>query len=308
MFVLVAYYSINVNYSKKSRKSNYTIRYKLKKYIDVYTKKEKVVVKAYFDRGYDSDLTANLQSFIVKDDKLTTIEVGRDNYIILSQENIDVQSILIFDRLNNKEVFVIPSKYDDNFYEYMKLRQGNQIDTSSNYYLDNKAKHISIKQFIDNFNKDCTYTNIISNQIQEINNVIEELKDNINFDNDLNADRFDAVEMSIENVRYEVNTQLSILKSIPKTTKEKSVITPENVMDQAIFYHNETKMTRCDIVETIQEMLRSSRYTLSDDFKKKKLDLKDIQFKFKMMVSPESISKDDILAEVFNIDNTVSLI
>lgn len=73
-------------------------------------------------------------------------------------------------------------------------------------------------------------------------------------------------------------------------------------------YHNDNDVETIDIVEVIKMMLNSSKYILSDEFKKSKIYLKDIQFKFKELASPESITRHDILFEVFNIDNSVSLI
>jgi hypothetical protein len=88
-----------------------------------------------------------------------------------------------------------------------------------------------------------------------------------------------------------------------------NLLTPQNLLTEAVTFVKLSETQKSlDIVETIKSMLSSSRYILSDDFKKNKLDLKDIQFKFKLMTSPQTITRDEILAEVFDIDNTVSFI
>jgi hypothetical protein len=122
----------------------------------------------------------------------------------------------------------------------------------------------------------------------------------------------------LEGLPNKTNTQDEILDmnngSSPFKTvvcneiKNKTILHPNNILDEATEYFKTNSLKTIDIVDTIKQMLVSSKYMLSDDFKKNKLDLKDIQFKFKMMTSPETISRDDILAEVFNIDNSISLI
>lgn len=113
---------------------------------------------------------------------------------------------------------------------------------------------------------------------------------------------YDTVKQCVDEVNDYVRSMLN------KTTDNKIQLNSYNLLEKAVEFHNTFDNEELNIVETIQEMLASKEYVLSDDFKKNKLDLKDIQFKFKMLTSPETISKDEILAEVFNIDNTVSLI
>lgn len=113
---------------------------------------------------------------------------------------------------------------------------------------------------------------------------------------------YDTVKQCVDEVDDYVK---SIFK---KTTNNKIELKSYNILEKAIEYYNRFDTEELDIVETICKMLASKEYVLSDDFKKNKLDLKDIQFKFKMLTSPETITKNEILAEVFNIDNSVSFI
>jgi len=121
---------------------------------------------------------------------------------------------------------------------------------------------------------------------------------------------YDTVKLCVDEVNDYVKNMLN------KTINGKKQLTPYNLLEEVVSYYTDTDYEghiktinkELDIVDVVKEMLISKDYMLSDDFKKNKLDLKDIQFKFKMLTSPETISKDEILAEVFNIDNTVSLI
>jgi hypothetical protein len=97
---------------------------------------------------------------------------------------------------------------------------------------------------------------------------------------------------------------ITLNDTLPKTM----VITHDNLLEEAVSYYKNNGIEITDIVEVIKMMLNSSNYILSNAFKENKIDLKDIQFKFKQLASPESISRDDVLFEVFNIDNTISLI
>lgn len=124
-------------------------------------------------------------------------------------------------------------------------------------------------------------------------------------------EKFDDVYEQIkENYNDIVAVRKRIDGSITINEDEMQIIlTPENLLEQSVHYKKTNDLNKSfDIVETIKSMLGSFKFVLSDDFKKNKLDFKDIQFKFKMLTSPENISRDEILAEVFNIDHTVSLI
>ena len=133
---------------------------------------------------------------------------------------------------------------------------------------------------------------------------------NINVNKETEINTYDTVKQCVDEVNDYVKNVLN------KTINGKKQLTPYNLLEEVVSYYIDTDMeshVKCmnkepDIVEVVKEMLLSKEYILSDDFKNNKLDLKDIQFKFKMLTSPETISKDEILAEVFNIDNSVSLI
>lgn len=113
---------------------------------------------------------------------------------------------------------------------------------------------------------------------------------------------YDTVKQSVDEVNDYIKGMFN------KTTNNKIELNSYTILEKAVEYYNKFDNEELDIVETIGEMLASKEYVLSDEFKKNKLDLKDIQFKFKMLTSPETITKNEILAEVFNIDNSVSLI
>lgn len=81
-----------------------------------------------------------------------------------------------------------------------------------------------------------------------------------------------------------------------------------NLLEESVEFYKQFHQPTWDVVETIKEMLSSSRYTLSNDFRNNKLDLKDVQFQFEMMLSSNAISRNDILKEVFKIDDMISLI
>ena len=125
---------------------------------------------------------------------------------------------------------------------------------------------------------------------------------------DTETNTYETVKQCVDEVNDYVKNILN------KTINGKKQLTPYNLLEEVVSYYNDCKYQiksinrHIDIVDVVKEMLLSKEYILSDFFKKNKLDLKDIQFKFKMLTSPETISKDEILAEVFNIDNTVSLI
>lgn len=141
--------------------------------------------------------------------------------------------------------------------------------------------------------------------------------------------KFNEIEKVYNNSRFKYNLQVSlhvddcvnqdvcnmeqnqIIKSeieIQNTIKIK-YLTSENLLDECVQYVRTNALyIMYDIIETIKVMLSSKEYVLSDDFKKNKLNLKDTEFKFRMLTQPESITKKEILAEVFDIDNSVSLI
>ena len=109
-----------------------------------------------------------------------------------------------------------------------------------------------------------------------------------------------------------INVELTTLKDKKQTQKKiidnYCILAHNNLLEEAVSYYNKNDIDTLDVVEVIKLMLNSSKYILSDEFKKNKMDLKDIQFKFKELASPENITRDDVLLEVFNIDNNVSLI
>lgn len=148
-------------------------------------------------------------------------------------------------------------------------------------------------------------TNCIEEEVEKVCDYIDETAQDIN-------ETIDGIHRKIQDELLNIDTELTNLKG--KTHQPKKIIddyytlTHDNLLEEAVAYYHENDMQINDIVEVIKMMLNSSKYILSDGFKKNKIDLKDIQFKFKQLASPEAISRDDVLFEVFNIDNTISFI
>lgn len=115
---------------------------------------------------------------------------------------------------------------------------------------------------------------------------------------------YDTVKQCVDEVNDYVKSMLN------KTIDNKIQLNSYNLLEKAVEYCNSQLgyTEEHDIIETIKSMLSSGQYVLSDDFKKNKLDLKDIRFKFKMLTSSKSITQNEILVEVFDIDNSVSFI
>jgi hypothetical protein len=118
-----------------------------------------------------------------------------------------------------------------------------------------------------------------------------------------------TINMSLEDTKQDIESIVFYRqqKEDVRCDMTSRILTPTNLLDLAVEYSKSNKL-HGNIVDILKHMINSSEYILSDHFKTNKLDFKDIQFKFKMLASPESISKDEILYEVFNIDTTVSLI
>lgn len=312
--------------------------YRLQKYYNILTEKINICV---CDESVDFNITVKcnankvLYDTIIRDEHLEAIEVYCHDLPCkyINYANIECDKIILYNILTCEYEFLVPSKYGDNIKQFIT---DNSYNSKSNLtleqqnYLSKVKQSRIVKSFIDEFNNnenisklknikfsssDCSKKTheMLQDANDNLSNAIDEINDNAEFDKDFNAGRFDDIEVSIVNLNNKleielmnINLELSSFKTKP-TTKY-NVITPENIVDQSVLYHKEAKMTTCDIIETIKQMLISSRYTLSDDFKNKKLDFKNVQFNFKVQVSPDSISRDDIFNEVFHIDNEISLI
>lgn len=78
-----------------------------------------------------------------------------------------------------------------------------------------------------------------------------------------------------------------------------------NILDECVAFHTSNNtLCNSDIVNTIKCMLYSKKYTLSKDFKDKKVNLHDISFEYKILTKPEDITREEILNFVFNIHNS----
>lgn len=343
MFLLVSDYRILLNITVKG---NLRQRfYRLQKYYNVLSDKINISVSdetVGFDTTIKCDANKILYNTIIKNDKLENIEVYSHDLPCkyINYNGIECDKIILYNVLTNEYENLVPSKYGNNINQFITdnscYNNKSHLTTELLNYITKIKQSRLVQSFIDEFNNNeniIKLKNIILNRssasacqdcsqntqkiLEDVNyslsNAIDEINENIEFDKNFTEEKFDEIEVIIANLKDELNTELmnmnlelSSFKSKP--TLINNVITPENLIDQTVFYHKEAKMTSCDVIETIKDMLSSSRYTLSDDFNKNKLDFKSIQFKFKALVSPKTISRDDILTEVFNIDNTISLI
>jgi hypothetical protein len=257
----------------------------------------------------------------------------RDDPNNIFYEYKQCSKISVYNFLTCDSFSLIPSKYGKDKESYFKnniyynsrnptLQQQELLKTINNCK--------TVKDFIDEFNniqtvpfidklKVMDYKNIYNTDLETIKNTIDDLNDEVECIKNYIEEAFDDINEYIGSNKNNISDDLMNISLVPtsfegKTYEPKMIIdndlilTQDNLLEEAVSYYRDNNIKIIDIVEVIKLMLNSSKYILSDDFKKNKLDLKDIQFKFKMMTSPESISRDDILAEVFNIDNTVSLI
>lgn len=148
-------------------------------------------------------------------------------------------------------------------------------------------------------------TNSIDEEVEKVCDYIDESVGDI-------TECVNNIHRELRDELMNVNVELTALKGKSQTQKKiidnYIKITLDNLLEAAVSFHNDNDIETTDIVEVIKLMLNSSKYILSDEFKNNKLDLKDIQFKFKELASPENITRDDVLLEVFNIDNSVSLL
>lgn len=153
------------------------------------------------------------------------------------------------------------------------------------------------KTRMSNFHKRlCDHVAVSNNNFRELKQYMEK------------ADQFKNKIMSKMETLYSLYEEDD---SVSKQSDDDHIcsLTPDNLLQEAVmFVKSSENHIACDIIDIIKSMLSSSRYILSDDFTKTKLDLKNIQFKFKMLTVPENISRDEVLAEVFNIDHSISLI
>jgi hypothetical protein len=83
------------------------------------------------------------------------------------------------------------------------------------------------------------------------------------------------------------------------------IISHDNLLTLATEYYKAAETKEDDIVDTLKSMICSSQYMFSERFKREKMNLNDVQFKFRMLTQPQSISNDEIIAKLFKTNNTV---
>lgn len=332
MYVLLADYNIFLEYTYDG---GHNTIYRLKKYYDLASNTYKICVEDNSkanDGKYNGLLSRHPNHHLLETitllDTLFDIEVvcvddGPKNPMY---EFKKCDKISVYDFINCNSFCLIPSKYKEDKEKYIKntFYFPSKKLTFQQYDMLKRVKESkTVKSFLDEFNsisidsKYCEITHCCCNrEIDEMKNNINDLyktvqstknsegllndtEDNINVDNI--CTQYELYKYGFTNLKGRNQTQKKIIDNYIK-------LTHNNLLEEALSYYNENDIDTLDVVEVIKLMLSSKEYVLSDDFKKNKLDLKDIQFKFKMLTSPETITKEEILAEVFDIDNSVSLI
>jgi hypothetical protein len=77
------------------------------------------------------------------------------------------------------------------------------------------------------------------------------------------------------------------------------LITPNNLLEKASKFYANSLDKQDDIVDTLKSMIASAKYTISKEFTIYKLDLEDTQYKFRILTRPESVTRDEIIQQVF---------
>ena len=172
---------------------------------------------------------------------------------------------------------------------------------------DNKLQKIEFKNYEDSKrfeDASCSLivvTNMITNVQQYIipkrygENVEQFLSDNPNLKNGFHRDNMITTKQFIDNFN---NIH----------TKQRYVLTPDNMNGEIQKFFQCNNFPKSEVLEIIEAMINTGDYYLSNEFKTHKLDLQNLQSQFDLYISSNHVSKNEILAEVFNIDNTVSLI
>lgn len=98
----------------------------------------------------------------------------------------------------------------------------------------------------------------------------------------------------------------SVYEFVDRTVNNRKfkIISHENLLTLASEYYKNAENKESDIVDTLKSMICSSQYLFSERFKKEKMNLEDVQFKFRMLTQPESISRDELISKLFK---TVSI-
>lgn len=81
-------------------------------------------------------------------------------------------------------------------------------------------------------------------------------------------------------------------KSIHRHDVPTTFVTPETLVQEAINFHKHHNLSNTDLTETVQEMLSTMQYILSEDFRKGKLDFEEANTWFLSAISPKTIRKD----------------
>lgn len=97
----------------------------------------------------------------------------------------------------------------------------------------------------------------------------------------------------------------SVYEFVDRTVNNRKfkIISHENLLTLASDYYKNAENKEGNIVDTLKSMICSSQYLFSERFKKEKMNLEDIQFKFRMLTQPESISRDELISKLFKTVN-----
>jgi hypothetical protein len=80
---------------------------------------------------------------------------------------------------------------------------------------------------------------------------------------------------------------------------DETTLTPKNIVEHAIEYHKEYNLCNADIVETIQLMLASRKYVLSNEMMHNKVDFAQANTLFLVGVAPTKLDKNDLQNLIF---------
>lgn len=118
----------------------------------------------------------------------------------------------------------------------------------------------------------------------------------------------DTPTVPVENANTQTTNEVlpeNVYDFIDRTLNNRKfkIISHENLLTLAIDYYKNAENKEGDIVDTLKSMICSSQYLFSERFKKEKMNLEDIQFKFRMLTQPESISRDELISKLFKTVN-----
>ncbi len=146
-------------------------------------------------------------------------------------------------------------------------------------------------------------------QLDNLENYVDELKDII--DETASSGEVNVIKMQMKELEEQLNALQETYNSddcsmtsssIPNSScndTEQTTLTADNLVQEAIAFHKQHSLTSTDLIETIQEMLDSKIYILSEDFTKFKVDFDEANTLFLCAIAPKTIKKDALQRLLF---------